>query len=76
LSSLQPILVNLKSNTMKNTLQRYGFLWYLQNIFEQIVAVLTIFCFCVFYKGCKCSKFLFLCKICLLIHWLEIKYAI
>jgi hypothetical protein len=36
---------------MKNTLQRYGFLWYLQNIFEQIVAVLTIFCFCVFYKG-------------------------
>ena len=31
-SRLTPTFVNLKSNTMKNTLQRYGLLVYLQII--------------------------------------------
>ena len=30
-----PTFVNLKSNTMKNTLQRYGLLGYLQTIQEK-----------------------------------------
>ena len=29
-SRLTPTFVNLKSNTMKNTLQMYGFSWFLQ----------------------------------------------
>ena len=34
-----PNLVNLKSNTMKNTIQRYGLFWFLQ-IMQIILCVL------------------------------------
>ncbi len=53
-----------------------AFLWYLQNIFEQIVAVLTIFCFCVFYKGENVANFYFYAKFAYLFIGLKSKYAI
>ena len=41
--SRQPILVNLKSNTMKNTLQIYALLQNLQTFLQQKSSVLTYF---------------------------------
>ena len=40
--SRQPIFVNLKSNTMKNTVQRYGVYVIQHNVFSEIFCLLTL----------------------------------
>ncbi len=54
LSSRQPIFIaNLKSNTMKNTVQKYAFYAIQHNRKAYFTLILAIFsCFQILFKGC------------------------